>query len=363
MTEPLIDDLDFTAIDPREPIEARALNIDSDKVSLGCDAGLPDVPQFTPGAPGLVQITASSVAPLLASAPEAVPAGALADRPATPRVPRRLPDVRPLDPGTSSLDGLGGLVANGNDELVLHTRHAASVFIDPQSTNRSKGDGCPDGQRFTFAARLIWHYTRQDNPYADWCLVRIDQRMNETRRSIDAATMRANEVIDALLREGLTVGIVASQTPKRFEIVPGCPYTYATASLVSEFDHYVRLVKTLVRKDRVSDAEGAQAIRSLIRRMRALFALPLPWARRLRDERLRGLTRTDFLPEAGLRAQARVEVASELFGALPRDVFTGAAEPRHTRRPRGAAQANRPRLVDASEGWITSDPRSTGTDP
>ncbi|WP_092276651.1 MULTISPECIES: AcaB family transcriptional regulator [unclassified Duganella] len=49
------------------------------------------------------------------------------------------------------------------------------------------------------------------------------------------------------------------------------PYGYAISDLVVHFDYYIRTVKTLVRKDQLTDDQGRQSIRELTRAIRAAF--------------------------------------------------------------------------------------------
>jgi len=105
------------------------------------------------------------------------------------------------------------------------------------------------------------------------------------------------------------------------------PYGYATAEVIVEFDYYVRVVKTLVQKDRISDAEGRAAVREIGRALRALFLEPIRWERHLLRDELRPLSRSDFLPGGGGRPPAR----ARRRGVVRRgsaEVFIGAWAPR-----------------------------------
>ena len=140
------------------------------------------------------------------------------------------------------------------------------------------------------------------------------------------------EAIDRLKRKGLALSVMASRGPKTVEIGFRSPYGYATAEAIVEFDYYVRMIKTLVHKDRMSDEEGRAAIREVGREMRALFIEPIRWERHLLREELRQLSRSDFLPGADETARHRVRAVVVLFGEVPRNIYTGAEAPRHTRR-------------------------------
>jgi hypothetical protein len=110
------------------------------------------------------------------------------------------------------------------------------------------------------------------------------------------------------------------------------PYGYATAEAIVEFDYHVRMVKTLMLKDRMSDEAGRADIRAVGRGLRALFLEPIRWERHLLREEMLPLSRRDFLPGADEAARQRVRAAVALFGEVPRKVFTGEEAPRHSQR-------------------------------
>jgi len=110
------------------------------------------------------------------------------------------------------------------------------------------------------------------------------------------------------------------------------PYGYATAEAMVEFDYYVRVIKTLVHKDRLSDEQGREAIRALAREMRSFFLGAVRWERLLYRKEIKALSRTDFLPGADASARKRTEAAVGLFGPVPQKILLRETVPRHTRR-------------------------------
>ena len=73
-------------------------------------------------------------------------------------------------------------------------------------------------------------------------------------------------------------------SPVTVEVGFRSPYGYATAEAIVEFDYHVRMVKTLVLKDRMSDEAGRADIRAVGRGLRALFLEPIRWERHLLRE-------------------------------------------------------------------------------
>jgi integrating conjugative element protein (TIGR03761 family) len=196
--------------------------------------------------------------------------------------------------------------------------------------------------------KSIWHLSANDNPYADWALVRAYDALVAIRNRLAAATRVREDEIEALKRRGLSLSVVGSSSPRTVALEFRSPYGYATADTIAEFDYYVRIVQTLVQKDRLSDAQGRAAIREFGRALRALFLEPIRWERHLLREELRPLTRSDFLPGADEAARQRVRAAVALFGEVPRRVFTGVEAPRHSRRRVKPTPAERRLLEEAS---------------
>ena len=227
---------------------------------------------------------------------------------------------------------MGELADASPDTMTLHTRDAYRLFTGRPADPRGGHFPIPGGRRFASIVNSLWRLSANDNPYADWILVMICEDLAALRADLRRAIGRRKEVIERLKRQGTSLAIMASRDPKTVPLDFRSPYGYAMAEVVREFDYHVRIIKTLVYKDHLSDEEGRAAIRTLGRKMRALFVTPIRWQRLLLRKDLRRLRRSDYLPNADELARERVRVAVGLFGEVPRKVFTGATAPRHTRR-------------------------------
>ncbi|MGE4057041.1 MAG: PFL_4669 family integrating conjugative element protein [Vicinamibacterales bacterium] len=223
------------------------------------------------------------------------------------------------------------------DAMLLHTREAYRMFTGRRARSDSSEPAVVGGQRFATLTKVLWNLSAQDNPYADWMLIRLEAAMQGVRNDIHAETVRAEAIVAELQRKGLTITILGARSPTSVPLAFRSPYGYAMAELITEFDYYVRVVKTLVYRDQWSDTEGRSAIRGVGRPMRAVFVMPTPWVRALLDGELLALSRRDFAFEASPDATARVDLAHRRLGQLPDDVLTGAQRPRHTRRPATAS--------------------------
>ena len=243
---------------------------------------------------------------------------------------------------------LGQLADATPDTMSLHTTDAYRIFTGRGADGAGKLPPIPGGRRFAAVLKSLWHLSANDNPYADWILIRMYEGLVAIRAHLSRVITAREEAIEILKRKGLSLAVMGSRSPKTVELGFRSPYGYATAEAIVEFDYYVRMIKTLIHKDRMSDDEGRAAIREVGRELRALFLEPIRWERHLLREELRPLSRSDFLPAADELAQQRVRAVVALFGEVPRKVFTGAQAPRHTRRRIKLSEAELRLLEQAS---------------
>ena len=238
----------------------------------------------------------------------------------------------PAAPARPAGSSLGQLVDETPDAMTLHTQDAYRMFTGRAADPASNAPPIPGGRRFAAVLKAIWYLSASDNPYADWILIRVYQSLSGIRSQMGQVIEAREAEFERLRRRGLALSVLASRSPVTVELGFRSPYGYATAEAIVEFDYHVRMVKTLVLKDRMSDEAGRAEIRAIGRGLRALFLAPIRWERNLLREEMLPLSRRDFLPGADEAARQRVRAAVALFGELPRKVFTGEEAPRHSQR-------------------------------
>ena len=299
------------------------------ETDLAVEAAAPYAPAAPAEEPAALEFPASAHPPFPVS-PDSPSDSVVPDR-----EPRRIVD-------------LGQLTDTAPDTMTLHTKDAFRMFTGRQADAEGKVVPIAGGKRFAAVLKSIWYLSANDNPYADWILIRIYDGLLEIRKRLDLVIREREEDIERLKRKGLALSVMGSRNPKTVELGFRSPYGYATAEAIVEFDYHVRMVKTLVQKDRLSDVQGRAAIREVGRKFRALFLEPIRWERHLLREELRPLSRNDFLPGADESARKRVRAAVALFGEVPRKVFTGVDAPRHSQRRVKLSEAELRLLEQAS---------------
>jgi len=235
-------------------------------------------------------------------------------------------------PAPNAPPAMGRLADETPDAMTLHTQDAFRMFIGRAADAVTKAPAIPGGRRFAAMLKAIWYLSANDNPYADWLLIRVYQSLASIRSQMGQVIEAREAEFERLRRKGLALSVLASRSPVTVELGFRSPYGYATAEAIVEFDYHVRMVKTLVLKDRMSDEAGRAEIRTIGRGLRALFLEPIRWERNLLREEMLPLSRSDLLPGADDLARQRMHIAVTLFGEVPRAVFTGDDAPRHSQR-------------------------------
>jgi integrating conjugative element protein (TIGR03761 family) len=202
--------------------------------------------------------------------------------------------------------------------------------LEPEAAG-VKGYGVSGGKKVGAGLRALWFLSGQNNPYADFALINASDRMLALRAALATDTASHQQVLEDMKARGLTYSVLRSAQPVQVTLGFKSPYGYSVIGLVNDFDYFVRVVKTLVRKDLLSDREGRTRIHQRTHEARSIFEEVVKWQRTLMREQLRAHSRTDFLPQADEAANKRVQFLTAILGELPRNVFNGEVRPRHSR--------------------------------
>ncbi|NIF78079.1 TIGR03761 family integrating conjugative element protein [Paraburkholderia sp. Cy-641] len=255
------------------------------------------------------------------------------------------PLVRPHE--AREIIRIGQLTSDGGDRMRLHTRDAMRLFLGRSIAPGESGHAMAGGRRVAAALRALWSLSGNDNPYADWKLIEIAERIAGIRRANELEQQHAGQLLDEAREKGLYFAVLQSREPAQMSLGFGSPYGYMIVMLLVEIDWLVRLVRSAVLRDLMASGEGVRRIGSAKHRCLSVFHFAVHCQRVLTRPELLPLSRIDFLPNADTAAGQRVEAARALLGVIPRDVFTGEREPRHSRRRVSRLSEVELRLLDS----------------
>lgn len=255
----------------------------------------------------------------------------------------------PVVPTAQALEitRIGQLTSEGGDRMHLHTRDAMRLFLGRTVAPGEAGHPMAGGRRVAAALRALWSLSGNDNPYADWKLVEIAERIAGIRRAGELELKHAIGLLDAARQKGLDYAILQSREPANVSLGFTSPYGYMVVMLLVELDYLVRVIRSAVLRDLLASADGQRRIGSAKHRCLSVFHFAVHCQRALTRPEMLPLARHDFLPGADTAAARRVEAARALLGAIPRDVFTGERQPRHSRRRVNRLSDAELRLLDS----------------
>lgn len=229
---------------------------------------------------------------------------------------------------------LGRLVDDDVDQMDIHTLEGYRMFLGRRREPGSQAAPIIGGKRMGSVLRNLWMLTGQDNPYADWALVRYEHSIAEVAARLERECAAAEQAIEQQRKRGIHLSVLRNPEPAKLSLGFRSPYGFGIAKLINGFDYFVRLQKTLERKDLRSDEHVRQAIQEITRLIRRVWQDTARFDRWLSHDEVKALGRADFVEGAPEDAANRVVFASEVFGAVPSQIFTCAIQPKHSRRHR-----------------------------
>ena len=232
----------------------------------------------------------------------------------------------------SGMRKIGRLVDEEVDQLQVHTLEAYRLFLGRRREPGTEAAPIIGGKKMGSVLRSLWLMTGHDNPYADWALVRHEHAMREVQGRLKREIDAAQAMLDKQQRRGLSLSIVRSENPMVLNLGFRSPYGYGVAHMVSEYDWFIRLMKTMERKSLRTDDEVRKAVSEMNRLIRRIWNETSRFDRWLAPEEIRDLCRSDFAAGVSEDATKRAQFAVEVFGPVPADVFTCAIKPTHSRR-------------------------------
>jgi integrating conjugative element protein (TIGR03761 family) len=162
---------------------------------------------------------------------------------------------------------------------------------------------------FADRLKLIWQAARNDDPYADWWLIKIHEAIEQARELVK----RSQSKIDEQLAKSpaVEVRVAASLRPYRIPLQFANPYAYQGAHLIGEYDTLVRTLLSGCHVGLLDRASSEQAVQLGGRRIRGVFVLPQGY-------RFLGIDRASVR-----RKDEKAQRAQALMGELPPEVLSG----------------------------------------
>ena len=213
------------------------------------------------------------------------------------------PDTEPRE--EQNRDGPGAL--RGQVWLTVQTRQAQRLI----KGRNGNGDKPAIIGLVGFADRLrvIWQAARNDDPYADWWLVKVHESLEKACNRVNAEQVALDTQLEQLT--ALEVDVAESMKPYRIALQFANPYAYRGARLIAEYDRLVRTLLTAHHVGILGNASMEGLLNTCARKIRGTFSVPQGY-------HFLGVNRA-----AIQQGTANTSRARQLMGEVPEDVLNG----------------------------------------
>ncbi len=162
---------------------------------------------------------------------------------------------------------------------------------------------------FASQMNIVWQAAADDDPYADWWLIRVEEAIAAAQSFLAAQRVEVASV--ALDTFRFRVGISHSRRPQTLMLQFATPHAYRAAQLLGDYDALVCQCLTLKHVGACPAGQMGDLIELGAHRLRRVFSLPQGY-------RVFALNRADVQHNTQRAQQAKAHL-----GELPRDILSG----------------------------------------
>lgn len=197
--------------------------------------------------------------------------------------------------------------------LQIHTRQASRLWSGRKPINGKGGILGLNG--FLFITNRINIGSRQDDPYCDWWMLQIEEKIDQVNAQLKRLQAQVNEVF-ASVPPAFTLGENLNVQPANLPVFAGSHLGYLAIFVLAQYDeivrkallaHHIALIDHLALEHWL--AQGDHCLRSL-------FAT-------VQDYRYSGINRKDIV-----LGTAAARIVAEKFGEVPPDIMDGSRRSR-----------------------------------
>lgn len=199
--------------------------------------------------------------------------------------------------------------------LTIHSKEALKLFAGrqmPEGDEESKDFAVNNLKKFGKRMNAIWFAAQYNDPYADWYLYRIEQKMESLKQSMADDTAKLNDLLEDVNVSSAKVFASQSLRPVEISLSFANPYSYRAAFLIGTYDILTRASLAAYHVSLIDKLRRDMAINTPAKYIRKLFMMAAHW-------KFTGVTRSTYDAASDV-----VRQAEEIMGALPQGFLDGA---------------------------------------
>nr|WP_318295091.1 TIGR03761 family integrating conjugative element protein [Pseudomonas cichorii] len=229
-------------------------------------------------------------------------------------------------------------------KLTLHTHHAARIWHGRSATEDKNGIIGLSG--FVGILNKIKRGAEQDDPYSDWWLIRVEEKLASSKATLSEIQEHLDQVM-ANVPVALTIGDNLNVQPVTLPLFINSQHGFMAVYLLTQYDDLARRLLLAHHTAMIGRRDMERWLNEGGHVLRSLFAL-------VQQYKFSGATRDDFAAN-----NARAREAREKFGELPQDVLEGVQRaefaPPIIRRGSGSAVPQAESVDATDEDVVDSD--------
>ncbi|MFK4136639.1 integrating conjugative element protein [Pseudomonas luteola] len=216
-------------------------------------------------------------------------------------------------------------------KLTLHTHHAARIWSGRPATEGKNGIIGLSG--FVSIMNKMKKGAEQDDPYSDWWMIRVEERLLKAKEQMKGINQQLDEVM-AKLPPALSIGDNLNVHPVSLPLFVNAQLGFMAVYLLTDYDDLTRRLLLAHHTALIGRRDMEHWIDEGAHILRSVFGLAQQY-------KFSGASRDDF---AANNAVARA--AREKFGELPQDVLEGSRRSEFAPPIIKGSGSNRPAMQD-----------------
>jgi hypothetical protein len=228
----------------------------------------------------------------------------------------------------------------------LHTTQAQSLWDGLRTAPNAIGvrpPGAVDTNLVSAALRYAYQETGNDQPFADWTLIRFSQAMTVLEETCTQRMAGIQAVFDKYRATGVRVELATRPVVPVRQLTIHTPYHGRLVRTFALYDQAIRHYLTLEQSGaatRTQTRDTTNALRNLLASAMEGIVRETSTMRRITVPLTRAVLRSqpvdsDAAREAKASVDAAVRSLTKRFGSeLPEEILTGISKPEHYRRVR-----------------------------
>jgi len=202
----------------------------------------------------------------------------------------------------------------GISELILETRKGQMIFEGRRPDPDRKKAAIIGLRSFAHYLRIIWDTTTNNDPYADWWLLKVEREIEAKEKWINDMHNEYTKILGQF--NNLSHEVAHSISPIRCELKFSIPYSYRGAMLLMKYDELVKIIMTANHVALVESKKAHKDIELSAKAARTVFHAVTGY-------RFTGVTRDDIYANNKI-----AEKASVLMGPCPTGILDDEVVPK-----------------------------------